>query len=142
MQIVKVRKALLVSLIGCFISSTALAEIVIIVHPNNDSVLDTKTVQRLFLGKAKKFPNGQEAIPINQSDSSSTRSTFDTNTLNRSSSQVSAYWSKLVFTGKGTPPKEVDDDNAVIDLVSKNQNAIGYIDSSTVNDTVKTIPIN
>jgi hypothetical protein len=61
--------------------------------------------------------------------------------LGRSSSQVSAYWSKLVFTGKGIPPKEVADDAAVVDLVSKNPSVIGYIDKASVTDAVKVVEL-
>jgi len=61
--------------------------------------------------------------------------------LGRSSSQVSAYWSKLVFTGKGIPPKEVSNDAQVIDLVAKNPSVIGYIDKASVTDAVKEIEL-
>jgi hypothetical protein len=73
---------------------------------------------------------------------SASRATFDTTTLERSSSQVAAYWSKLVFTGKGIPPKEVNNDAEVIAIVADNQNAVGYVDSSAVTGAVKAIPLN
>ncbi|MGJ8679320.1 phosphate ABC transporter substrate-binding protein [Paraglaciecola sp.] len=128
--------------IGCSIAFSSLAEIVVVVHPSNDAALDKKSVQRIFLGKSNKFSGGKEAIPINQVPSSSTRNSFDSDTLGRSSSQVSAYWSKLVFTGKGIPPKEVDNDAAVISVIADNQNAIGYVDSAAVTGAVKAIPLN
>lgn len=121
---------------------SAVAEVVIVVHPSNNEALDTKEIKRFFLGKAKKFSNGKEVIPINQIAESPIRAMFDTDTLGRNSSQVSAYWSKLVFTGKGIPPKEVDNDAAVISIVADNQDAIGYVDSSSVDGSVKAISLN
>lgn len=141
MHITTILKNISATLIGCFLTVSAMAELIIVVHPSNDATIDMKSTQRIFLGKAKKFSNSKEAIPINQVEGSPTRDTFDTTVLNRSSNQVSAYWSKLVFTGKGIPPKEVDNDAAVIALIANNQNAIGYVDSSAVNDTVKAIPL-
>jgi hypothetical protein len=59
--------------------------------------------------------------------------------VGKSSSQLNAYWSKLVFTGKGTPPEKLTTDQAVIDFVAANGNAIGYVDSAKVTDKVKVI---
>ena len=128
--------------VGCSISLFSLADIVVVVHPSNNAELSKKSVQRIFLGKAKKFSNGKEALPINQVPSSSARGSFDTDTLGRSSTQISAYWSKLVFTGKGIPPKELDNDAAVLTIVAANPNAIGYVDSASVSDAVKAISLN
>jgi ABC-type phosphate transport system substrate-binding protein len=123
-------------------STSLLAEVVVIVHPSNSASIDAKSAQRIFLGKEKKFSTGKEAIPINQAAGSASRNSFDNDTLGRNSAQVSAYWSKLVFTGKGIPPKEVADDAAVIAIVSSNVDAIGYVDSGSVDASVKAISLN
>lgn len=128
--------------VGCSISFFSFAEVVVVVHPSNGASLDKKSVQRIFLGKEKKYSDGKEAIPINQVPTSGVRESFDTVTLGRNSSQVAAYWSKLVFTGKGIPPKELDNDAAVLAIVADNPNAIGYIDSASVSDAVKVISLN
>nr|WP_136249642.1 phosphate ABC transporter substrate-binding protein [Ningiella ruwaisensis] len=132
------RKVTLASMLLAFASFVS-AELTIIVNPANNSAIDDKTVQRIFLGKEKKFGDGTETIPVNQVADSAIRQSFDENVLGRSSSQVSAYWSKLVFTGKGIPPKEVTSDAEVIDLVSKNPSVIGYVDSASVTDAVKVV---
>lgn len=128
--------------VGCAISSFSFAEIVVVVHPSNGATLDKKVVQRIFLGKEKKFSDGKEALPLNQLPASPSRSAFDSDTLGRSSTQIAAYWSKLVFTGKGIPPKELDDDAAILAIVADNPNAIGYVDSAAVSDAVKVISLN
>ncbi|MEP1446233.1 MAG: phosphate ABC transporter substrate-binding protein [Paraglaciecola sp.] len=135
-------KTLIGIALSCSISLCTLAEVVVIVHPSNDSALTQKDVQRIFLGKEKKFSNGNSILPINQQPSSSARGSFDTDTLGRSSTQIAAYWSKLVFTGKGIPPKELDNDAAVLAFVADNQNAIGYVDNASVSDAVKVISLN
>ncbi len=135
-------KKLSLTAIILFGSASVFAEVVIVVHPSNSASIDAKSAQRIFLGKEKKFSTGKEAIPINQVAGTASRDAFDNGTLGRNSAQVSAYWSKLVFTGKGIPPKEVADDAAVIAIVSSNADAIGYVDSSSVDASVKTIPLN
>lgn len=119
------------------LTAPVLGEVVVVVHPSNSAELNEKSVQRIFLGKERKSSDGSESIPINQAATSAVRADFDASFLRKSSSQVSAYWAKLVFTGKGVPPKEVADDAEVIDLVSKNPSAIGYIDEASLTDSVK-----
>lgn len=142
MNIKTVSKALTGLAVGCSISLSSFAEVVVVVHPSNDATLDKKLVQRIFLGKSKKFSNGKEVLPINQVATSGARGSFDTDTLGRSSTQIAAYWSKLVFTGKGIPPKELDNDAAVLAIVAANPNAIGYVDSASVSAAVKAISLN
>nr|WP_136249644.1 phosphate ABC transporter substrate-binding protein [Ningiella ruwaisensis] len=124
------------------LSAFSYSQVVVVVNPANDASIDAKTVQRIFLGKEKKFSNGNAAIPINQTADNSVRAQFDESIVGRSSSQVSAYWSKLVFTGKGVPPEELSGDAAVIEAIANNPNAIGYVDAASVTDAVKTIPVN
>jgi ABC-type phosphate transport system substrate-binding protein len=123
------------------ITNTALAELVVVVNPSNSNALNEKVVQRIFLGKDKKFADGTETIAVNLVGDNALRAQFDQDILGRSSSQVAAYWSKLVFTGKGIPPKEVSSDADVIDLVAKNPSVIGYIDRSSVTDAVKVVEL-
>jgi hypothetical protein len=41
--------------------------------------------------------------------------------------ELKQYWSRIVFTGKGVPPKLVGNDEAVVKMVSDNKNAIGIV---------------
>ncbi|WP_442863957.1 phosphate ABC transporter substrate-binding protein [Alteromonas sp. ASW11-130] len=123
------------------IAPNVLADVVVIVNPANSSAVDNESVKRIFLGKEKKFPGGGSATPINQKNDAASRNQFDEQVLERNSSQISAYWSKLVFTGKGTPPKEVADDAAAVAAVASDPSAISYVDSSAVTDAVKVIPV-
>lgn len=140
------KKTLAKSLVAVLICSTMSmfthAELVLVVHPTNDATLDLQATKRIFLGKEKRFSNGKEVLPINQKVGSESRDTFDSDTLQRSSSQISAYWSKLVFTGAGIPPKEVSNDFEVLELVSNNKNAVGYVNIASVTGAVKVIAFN
>lgn len=120
-------------------SASSMAGVSVIVNKANTADIKVEDVKRIFLGKASQFPNGQEAVPINLDMSVSLRGDFDSSVLGRSSSQVTSYWSKLVFTGKGTPPKEVSSETDVLELVKNNQNIIAYIDSDKVSGDVRVI---
>jgi ABC-type phosphate transport system substrate-binding protein len=109
----------------------------IIVHPSNPNTLSKSDVVRLFLGKLSRYPDGSDAIPIEQKDSSSMYAEFVTNVLNKSTQQLKAYWAKQLFTGKGKPPKVVESSADVIKLVAENPALIGYVESGMVDASVK-----
>jgi ABC-type phosphate transport system substrate-binding protein len=121
-------------------SSICLAEIVVIVHPSlSISSINKDDVSRLFLGKKSSFSNGERVILVNQSESSDVRATFNDVVCNKNASQYKSHWAKLVFTGKATQPKEVNDSVAVKALVAANPNMIGYVDSKVADASVKVV---
>lgn len=124
---------------GLMYSTSAFSGVAVIVHPANSSTLSETEISRIFLGKMKSFPSGGQAIPVNQEEGTGSRGVFEGTVLKKSASQIKAYWSKLVFTGKGTPPRQVGGDTDVLNLVKANPNIIGYIDESAVTGDVKVI---
>lgn len=137
MKFVTLMRSTLLAL--AFIGAQAQAGVAVIVHPSNADALNPDVISQIFLGKQKAFPSGGDAVPIDLAEGSATKSAFVSSMLNKNDSQIKAYWAKVLFTGKGTPPKEVANDAAVIDLISKNPSLIGYIDSASVNDSVKVV---
>lgn len=128
---------LVLALICIAWSSISCAEYAVITHPNNSATITSDDVQKLFLAKTAKFPNGQLAIPINQTESNEARQNFDNSVLGKTPSQMKSYWSRLIFTGKAVPIKQVENDTEVLELVRDNQDAIGYVDSSKVTSDVR-----
>lgn len=118
----------LITLTFLTLLSFSSAALTVIVHPSNADALDEKAISRIFLGKAKSFPGGGQAVPINLSEGSAGAEAFNSKVLNKSASQLKAYWSKQVFTGKGQPPREVSNDAEMLALISANPNMIGFLE--------------
>jgi len=122
------------------VAAPVYAEVAVVVHPSAAfDALSEEDVGRLFLGKSKAFPNGESAIPVNQNEGATARDAFNEAIVKKNASQYKAYWSQLVFTGKGTPPKDVGSDSDVKKLVSANPNMIGYLDAGQVDGSVKVV---
>ena len=119
--------------------NVAFAEVAVIVHPSNGDALDKASVSRLFLNKAKAFPGGATAEPVALGEGQAATDDFNSKVLNKSAAQLTAFWSKLVFTGKGQPPKALSSDAEVISTVAGNPGAIGYVDAGAVNDSVRVV---
>lgn len=127
--------ALALSMVGCV--QYSFADTVVVVHPSNNESLSKKEVQRIFLGKLKTFPSNKPVIPIDLPQKSEVREVFSESIIKKDMRQLAAYWSRLIFTGKGLPPKQVSSSKEAKELVARNPDAIAYIDSSLLDDTVK-----
>jgi ABC-type phosphate transport system substrate-binding protein len=115
------------------------AAVDVVVHPSNANAIDAGEIKKIFTGKTKSFADGSKALPITQADGNPVTDEFNQNVLSKSSSQLKAYWSKLVFTGKGTPPKEAANDAEVVSLVANNPNLIGFVTQGSADGSVKII---
>lgn len=114
-------------------SCSAWANIAVIVNPANDSNINAEEIVRIYTGRSNAFNavNLAESIPL--------RAQFDEKGVGRTSAQLKAHWSKLVFTGKGTPPAELGSEEAVLEFVAKNPQAIGYVSADKVTSAVKVV---
>ena len=124
---------------ACWGVANAADYVVVVSAKSPVDKLTGEQVTQIFLGKTESFPSGGNAVPIDQAESSPVRGDFDSKTLGKSTAQVKAYWSKIVFTGKGHPPKEVASSADVKGLVSGNPSYIGYIEKSAIDSSVKVV---
>lgn len=130
---------LVTALTSVLCSQVVMAEIAVIVHPSNANSLDEATISKIYLGREKSYADGSSVIPMSLSETAAASTAFNEKVLKKSSSQLKAYWSKLVFTGKGTPPKEVATDADMVKLVAGNPNVMGYVDAAKVDASVKVV---
>lgn len=133
----------LVAALGAFVASgAAAADVAIIVHPDNaNASLSEADFTRIYLGRKDTFPDGSRAVPVNLAADDAVRAAMEQDMLHKSPSQMKAYWTKLMFTGEGTPPEEVADASAMLKRVAGDPNAIGYVDAAAVTSDVKVITI-
>ncbi len=120
-------------------SSVAQAGLVVIVNPEGPDALSKSQVSKLYLGKAKKLPNGQKVTVLEHANGTADRQAFHAAVTGKTEAQLQAYWSRLVFTGKGRPPKILGSSSLIKNQVSANSAAIGYIDEAEVDSSVKVV---
>ena len=120
-------------------SFSSLANVAVIVNPANAAAIDEGDISRIFLGKMKTFSTGDKITIVNLKYNQTTRKEFEEKVLKKSASQVKAYWSKLMFSGKGKPPKELAGDKDILAFVAANPGAIGYVTEDVVDDSVKVV---
>lgn len=135
------RSALVVIGLALSLSSAVVeADVVAVVSAKSPIIaLDKSQVADLFLGKTSRFPNGIQAVPIDQAEGLAVRDEFYGKVLGKTAGQMKAYWSKIIFTGRGQPPPSVSNDIEMKKHISENPAAIGYIDRSLVDNSVRVI---
>ncbi|MDO8988985.1 MAG: phosphate ABC transporter substrate-binding protein [Sideroxyarcus sp.] len=136
------RKCLMLSLLlaATMLAASARAEVVVVVSSkSNITRLTAEQTTKIFLGKVVTFPNGVTAFPLDQPEGSAVRDEFYSKVARKNASQLTAYWAKIIFTGDGRPPKTLTDNLSVRKAVAASPNAIGYIDKSVVNRSVRVV---
>src|ERR1700751_4345761 len=106
--------------------NAAYADVVVVVSAKSTTTTMTaEEISQIYLGKSKAMkPVETSGAPI--------RTQFYSKVAGKDEAQVKAIWSKLVFTGKATAPKELASSADVVKAVAADPNAIGYIDKAAV----------
>ncbi|MEJ7806056.1 MAG: phosphate ABC transporter substrate-binding protein [Telluria sp.] len=125
---------------ACLAQAACAGELVVIVSSRSPvTSLRPEQVADIFLGQIASFPGGQEAVALDQSVGSPERDEFYSKVAAKTRPLVKAYWTKMIFTGRGQPPKEIGGSAAVRKMVADNPSLIGYIDKSALDASVKTV---
>ena len=115
-------------------------ELVVIMSAKSPvAALRPEQVADIFLGHVASLPGGAEVVGVDHVIGSPERDEFYLKVTSKTRPLVKAYWTKMIFTGRGQPPKEVAGSSAIRKLVADNPGLIGYIDRSALDSSVKTV---
>ena len=131
---------LVLSLILPCAAAWSAADLVVIVNPASGvEKMSRDEVTAIFMGRAKKLPSGITALPIDQNASGPDKARFYGELINKELSEVNSYWARLIFSGQGSPPRQADNAAEVLEIVSGNKGAIGYVPRNAADRRVKII---
>lgn len=118
----------------------AFADMVVITSAKSPvKTLSKDDVAALYLGKTTSLSGGGNAKLYDLADANPGREKFYQAATGKSVSQVKSIWSRLVFSGRALPPKELPSDAAMVKAVAADPNAVGYVDASAVDSSVQTV---
>jgi ABC-type phosphate transport system substrate-binding protein len=134
------RRLLAVCALAALSLPAAGADLVVIVSARSPvASLRADQVADIFLGQVGTFPDGAEAVALDQHIGSAQRDDFYARVAAKTPALLKAYWTKMIFTGRGQPPKEAGDSAAVRRMVADNPALIGYIDKAALDASVKAV---
>lgn len=117
------------ALVAC---GTAGAQVAVVMAPGA-APLSKEQVANLYLGRST------ELHLLDLPEGNAVRDTFYKKATERDAAQVKSTWSRIVFAGKGTAPREVPDAGAVKKAVAADPKLVGYVEKSSVDASVKAV---
>jgi ABC-type phosphate transport system substrate-binding protein len=133
--------AMVVAVLALMAFATAKAEpLAVIVNPKSGVEHMTRSeVADVFMARARTLSSGVTALPLDLAGDSPTRQQFYQLLIGKNIAQINSYWARLIFTGRATPPRQLDDAESVVATVAENKGAIAYVEKSKVDSRVRIV---
>lgn len=101
--------------------------------------LSREEVTNIFMGRFSTLPSGAPAQPIDQPPGSPLRTLFYQRLINKDPASINAYWSRLHFSGKATPPLQAVSETQVLQQLLTRPGAIAYIERNQVDPRLRIV---
>lgn len=113
--------------LGLVLAGSAAAEIVLVTDADGAiDVVSREEAEQLYLGRLSALKDG---TPVRLLDlpPGPARDAFYLELTGKNATQVRAYWSRMVFTGRARPPREVAGPDALRAALREDPHLIGYL---------------
>lgn len=101
--------------------------LVVVKADSSISALTKKEVMGLFLGRAKYLPTGDKVKALDFPIASAVRAEFYRALTGKNIADIDAYWARLQYSGRATPPEPIESSELIMQIVSKEKRAIAYL---------------
>ena len=135
-----------VLLAGMLLSSPAMAfseaqaEIYLVVNASSPiQTISRKEAIDLFTGRTRALRDGGAAQLFDLPRDSRQRASFYQSLTGKSLGQINSYWSRLMFSGQTMPPQALPSEQAMVESLRANANALGYLTSRPTDDGLRTV---
>ncbi|MBF0204971.1 MAG: hypothetical protein HQK67_11860 [Desulfamplus sp.] len=118
-------------------------DIAVVVNIENKNVehLTSKQISEIFLSRRRTFPSGDPVVVLEQEWNGAIREAFFRLLNGMTLKRLNAYWGRLQFCGEVQPPAIMPNDMAMLDAIRNNSQAIGYISTVYLDESVRAILI-
>ena len=92
--------------------------------------LTQKQVMSLFLGRKRYLPDGDKVKAIDHPHDSAMRAGFYQALTGKSIADIDAYWARLKYSGRASPPLTVENAEQILQLLREESGIIAYLPST------------
>jgi hypothetical protein len=96
--------------------------------------LDRETAAQLYLGPPHRAARRTQCVRLLDLPAGPLRDQFYERLTGKNPSQIRAYWSRMVFTGRAHPPHEATDVDDALRRVLADPNALAYVPAAVATD--------
>lgn len=101
--------------------------------------LDKDTIKAIYMARRNEFPGGQKVVALDASEENALYEKFYNNVLHKNVADINAYWSRKLFTGGGSPPRQIGSREELIEMVANNPQFIAYVEGDVSSEKVKVV---
>lgn len=133
--------SLLLLLSSLCLATAEAAQYAVVVHRESPvNALSAKDLQRMFLGKIKRWPDGTSVLlALNTTDPA--HDEFTRELLHRTPQQFSTLWRKNLYSGRGMLPYAAANVDELAGYFERHRNAVSYISTGEVPEPLKVIRV-
>ncbi len=102
--------------------------------------ISPEEIKRVFLQEQNSLADGSHVEPVLEKDGPS-HEAFLKMYIGRTDDNLQTYYRALVFTGRGSMPKELGSDAEMVAYVARTRGAIGYVSAETSSEGVKILAV-
>jgi hypothetical protein len=128
----------LAPLVLLVLAPAAQAQVSVVVAKSSANAPSGDDIKAIFLAIKAQWPGGGKVVLLDQPESTLADS-FYTKLLGKSVNQVRKDWTKLILSGQIAAPTKCSNDDSVKKQLAGNPNAIGFIATSALDDSVKEV---
>lgn len=120
-----------------FHAHLAAADMVLIAHPKSGvERLSRDEVVNIYLGRYRRLTDSLGAEPIDLPAEHEAKALFYRRLVGKSLPEINAYWARLVFSGKTSPPFVASSAEEALQRVASRPSALAYVDRTRVDKRV------
>lgn len=115
-------------------------DFVVIANPNSGvEKMSKDEVINVYMGRNRKLSSGVTAQPLDLENPLTEKANFYNTMVNKELSEISSYWARLMFSGQGSPPRQVASAEQAVELVGRLKGAIAYVDRKKIDKRVRVV---
>ena len=128
-------------LLGWALAGSAHAEkLMVVVNPRSGlKELSKSELVNIYMGRQKVLEGESTAFPLDISGANLLKARFYNLLLQKKLAEINSYWARLIFSGQGSPPRQLDDFSQIKTAIMDNVGAIGYLPDSEPIDGLKVV---
>lgn len=115
-------------------------DFVVIANPHSGvEKMSKDEVINVYMGRNRKLSSGVTAQPLDLENPLTEKANFYNIMVNKELSEISSYWARLMFSGQGSPPRQVASAEQAVELVGRLKGAIAYVDRKKIDKRVRVV---
>ncbi len=134
-------RLLMITALMCSVEAFAENRVVVIVHPDvADEALSDDDLRGIFWGDRTRWRNGDRIAMVLPSRSP-IRDAFLETHIGRTDAQFRNHWRRIVFTGRGQMPREIEEEADLLAYVANTPGAVSFIGASALQRSEESVKI-